>query len=75
MDPHDRFVSGAVMPLPKSIQVSRDLMVAQARIQKLEQELQWFACGKFIGGNETGHDMAERIIRRARGAIKYLSGE
>jgi hypothetical protein len=64
-----------VLPLPETICVSRELMVAQARIQKLEQQLDWFARGKFINEWDSGHDMAARVMRRALGAIKYLADE
>jgi hypothetical protein len=62
-----------VLPLPESILVSRELMFAQARIKKLEQELEWFARGRFMGCSESVQEMAARIMRRARGAIKYLA--
>jgi hypothetical protein len=52
----------------------RENMIANARIKKLEQELDWFARGKFIEEGTSGQEMAGRIVRRARGAIQYLKG-
>jgi hypothetical protein len=57
------------------ISFARENMIAKARIQKLQQELEWFARGKFIGDGQSGQEMAWLIIRRARGAIKYLADE
>ncbi len=48
-------------------------IIANARIKKLEQTLDWFASGCFIEGSDYDRDLAWRVIQRARGAIKYLS--
>ena len=42
----------------------------QARIDKLEDALDWFAKGSFINEFASGQEMAERIVRRAQGALK-----
>jgi hypothetical protein len=51
------------------------LAAAQARIQKLEQQLDWFARGKFINEWDNVQEMVERVRRRALGAIKYLAND
>jgi hypothetical protein len=57
------------------VSFARENMVAQARIQKLEQQLDWFARGKFINEWDNVQEMVERVRRRALGAIKYLADE
>ena len=44
--------------------------LVQARIDKLEDALDWFAKGYFINEFASGQEMAERIVRRAQGALK-----
>ena len=47
-----------------------DYDAQQARIDKLEDALDWFAKGYFINEFASGQEMAERIVRRAQGALK-----
>jgi hypothetical protein len=42
----------------------------QDRIGELEYCLQWLARGKFINGLGDGHDMAQRVISKARQGLK-----
>jgi hypothetical protein len=50
--------------------VSKERTDANTRIAELEYCLQWLARGKFINGLGDGHDMAQRVISKARQGLK-----
>jgi hypothetical protein len=57
------------------VSFARENMVAKARIEKLQKELEWFAKGEFRAKHISREDLSWRIMRRARSAIKYLAAE